>query len=64
MEWVDGLQGEVIGLDTAPIIYLIEEHPIYLEPMRYFFKAMERGKRRCGHSSRKEKQSCKTQARS
>ena len=43
MEWVDRLQGEVIGLDTAPIIYLIEEHPIYLEPMRYFFEALERG---------------------
>ena len=43
MEWVDRLGGEIIGLDTAPIIYLIEEHPIYLEPMRYFFEAMERG---------------------
>ena len=43
MEWVDELQGEVVGLDTAPIIYLIEEHPVYLEPMRYFFEAMERG---------------------
>ena len=43
MEWIDRLQGEVIGLDTAQIIYLIEEYPIYLEPMRYFFEAMERG---------------------
>lgn len=43
MEWVDRLQGEVIGLDTAPIIYFIEEHPIYLAPMRYFFQALERG---------------------
>jgi len=43
VEWVDRLQGEVIGLDTAPIIYMIEEHPIYLEPMRYFFEAMGRG---------------------
>jgi predicted nucleic acid-binding protein len=44
VEWVDRLQGEIIGLDTAPIIYLIEEHPVYLAPMRYFFQAMERGR--------------------
>jgi hypothetical protein len=42
VEWIDALQGEVIGLDTAPIIYFIEEHPSYLEAMRYFFGAMER----------------------
>ena len=24
MEWLSQLQGQVIGLDTAPIIYLIE----------------------------------------
>jgi len=43
VEWVDRLRGEVIAVDTAPIIYMIEEHPIYLEPMRYFFGAMEKG---------------------
>ena len=38
MEWIDGLQGELVGLDTAPLIYFIEEHPTYLESMRYFLK--------------------------
>jgi hypothetical protein len=28
MEWVDGLRGSVVGLDTAPLIYFIEENPI------------------------------------
>ncbi len=43
MEWIDGLHGELVGLDTAPIIYFIEEHPAYLESMRYFFEAIEGG---------------------
>ncbi len=43
MEWIDGLQGELVGLDTAPLIYFIEEHPTYLESMRYFFEAVDRG---------------------
>ena len=43
MEWIDGLHGELVGLDTAPLIYFIEEHPAYLESMRYFFEAVDRG---------------------
>ncbi len=43
MEWVDSLQGELVGLDTAPLIYFIEEHPTYLESVRYFFQAVDRG---------------------
>lgn len=30
MEWIDSLKGELVGLDTAPLIYYIEEHPAYL----------------------------------
>lgn len=43
MEWIDALQGEVVGLDTAPLIYFIEENPTYLEIVRAFFEAMDRG---------------------
>ncbi len=31
MEWLNKLQGKIIGLDTAPLIYFIEENPSYLE---------------------------------
>ena len=30
MEWLEALRGTVVALDTAPLIYLIEEHPTYL----------------------------------
>lgn len=43
MEWVTALQGQVVGLDTAPLIYFIEENPAYLETIRPFFVAMNRG---------------------
>lgn len=43
MEWVTALQGRVVGLDTAPLIYFIEENPTYLETIRPFFVAMDRG---------------------
>jgi hypothetical protein len=31
MEWLNELQDKIIGLDTAPLIYFIEENPSYLE---------------------------------
>jgi predicted nucleic acid-binding protein len=31
MGWVDALRGNVIGLDTTPLIYFTEENPTYLE---------------------------------
>ena len=43
MEWLEPLRGQVVGLDTAPIIYFVEEHPIYLETVRPFFEAIDRG---------------------
>ncbi len=42
MEWVNDLQGKTVGLDTAPLIYFIEENPYYIEAVRLFFEAMER----------------------
>ncbi|MFN7348786.1 MAG: type II toxin-antitoxin system VapC family toxin [Dolichospermum sp.] len=43
MEWLNELQGKIIGLDTAPLIYFIEENPSYLEVTDAFFIAMYRG---------------------
>jgi len=43
LEWIATLQGEVVGLDTTPLIYFIEENPTYLETIRPFFLAMDRG---------------------
>ena len=43
MEWIAPLQGTVVGLDTTPLIYFIEENPTYLEIVRPFFEAMDRG---------------------
>jgi predicted nucleic acid-binding protein len=43
MEWLDTLQGRLVGLDTAPLIYFIEEHPDYIHLIRPFFEALDRG---------------------
>ena len=43
MEWVKALRGSVVGLDTAPLIYFIEESPAYLVSLRAFFGAVDQG---------------------
>ena len=43
MGWVDSLSGKVVGLDTAPVIYYIERNPQYIEMLRLFFQAVDRG---------------------
>jgi predicted nucleic acid-binding protein len=43
MEWIAQLQGKVVGLDTAPLIYFMEQNPKYLEMMLLFFRAFNRG---------------------
>lgn len=42
MEWLIPLQGQIIGLDTAPLIYFIEQNSTYMEIVRGFFMAMSR----------------------
>jgi predicted nucleic acid-binding protein len=42
MEWVSALRGSVVGLDTAPLIYLIEENPTYVTIVDPFFGSIER----------------------
>jgi predicted nucleic acid-binding protein len=43
MEWVRKLTGSIVGLDTAPLIYFVEEPPRYLHLVDPFFEAVERG---------------------
>ena len=43
MEWLMQLQGQIVGLDTAPLIYFIEQNEAHLEPVRAFFGAVSRG---------------------
>jgi predicted nucleic acid-binding protein len=43
VEWINELSGKTVGLDTAPLIYFIEENLTYLDAVRHFFEAMDRG---------------------
>ncbi|MGB7533127.1 MAG: PIN domain-containing protein [Halobacteriota archaeon] len=43
MGWIENLRGQVVGLDTTPLIYFIEENPTYLDTVRPFFVALDRG---------------------
>lgn len=44
MGWLTDLLGQLIGLDTAPLIYFIEENPTYLPIVDPFFEALADGK--------------------
>ena len=43
MGWINNLKGKTVGLDTAPLIYFIEENPTYIKTTTPFFEAMDRG---------------------
>jgi predicted nucleic acid-binding protein len=43
MGWLDQLQEKIIGLDTAPLIYFIEQNVNYIETVRPFFRAINQG---------------------
>ena len=43
MEWIRKLYGTTVGVDSAPLIYFIEKHPVYLPFVRPFFAAVELG---------------------
>lgn len=46
MEWLAAAEGQTVGLDTAPLIYFIEEHPLYLPTVAPFFDALAQGRLR------------------
>jgi predicted nucleic acid-binding protein len=43
MGWLASLRGKVVGLDTTPLIYFIEENPTYLKLVSPFFEAIDQG---------------------
>ena len=43
MGWVEHFSGKTVGLDTAPLIYYIEDHPTYAELLAPFFEAVRSG---------------------
>ena len=43
MGWIDDLGGQTVGLDTAPLIFYIEEHPTYGKMLDPFFDAVAEG---------------------
>ncbi len=43
MGWVDGLRGKTVALDTAPLIYFIEQDPARIAKLKPFFAAAESG---------------------
>ena len=43
MEWLKALNGTVVGLDSAPLIYFVERHPTYLPLLLPFFEAVAQG---------------------
>ena len=42
MGWIEDLAGRTVGLDTAPLIYFIEENKTYLLTVTPFFEAMNK----------------------
>lgn len=44
MDWLKKIEGSIVGIDTAPLIYFIEEHPKYLNFLDAFFLAVKEHK--------------------
>lgn len=42
MNWLDRLPGKTVAVDSAPLIYFMERHPSFFEPVRPFFEALGR----------------------
>lgn len=43
MAWVEEIRGQIVGLDSAPLIYFVERNPTYFETVAPFFEALEAG---------------------
>jgi predicted nucleic acid-binding protein len=51
VEWLTQLRGLIVGLDTAPLIYFIEENPAYIAIVDAFFQSLDLGEFRVVTSS-------------
>ena len=43
MAWIETLRGQIVALDTAPLIYFIEDHPKYADAVGPFFDSLASG---------------------
>jgi len=43
MEWLSRIRSKTVGLDTAPLIYFIEDNRKYREIIHSFFEDLDRG---------------------
>ena len=41
--WVESLRGQIVGLDTGPLIYFIERNRSYVDTVRPFFSTLAGG---------------------
>ena len=41
MGWLDSYRGKLVSFDTAPLIYFIEEHSMFLSWVRLLFEAVQ-----------------------
>ena len=44
MEWLEALTDHIVAVDTAPLIYFIEDNPTYAPLLGPFFEAVDDGK--------------------
>jgi predicted nucleic acid-binding protein len=42
MGWLEGLRGQVVGLDSAPLMYYLEGNAAYIEKIRPFFAMVDK----------------------
>ena len=43
MAWIEAFHGQIVALDTAPLIYFIEDHPKYSDAVGLFFDSLAAG---------------------
>jgi hypothetical protein len=42
--WLDEFTGDLVAIDTAPLIYFLEENPRYASIVNPLFEAVDRGR--------------------
>jgi predicted nucleic acid-binding protein len=43
VNWVKRLSGHIVAVDSAPLIYFMERHTVFLETVQPFFEAINQG---------------------
>jgi predicted nucleic acid-binding protein len=42
MAWVNDLSGRIVAIDSAPLVYYMEAHPVFFARLQPFFEALEK----------------------